>query len=96
MPSVSDHIHRDAYHTARSEIRVHIARFTRRMDEQAKAHIQSAIESAEHEGAVIDGLEIGREAAARSIASYMEIGEPQPAIDAGEVEDSTTTTTPRT
>lgn len=88
MPSVSDHVRRDAEHAARSDIRIHIARFIRRMDEQAKAYIQSAIESAESEGAVVDGLEIGREAAARAIASYMDSGEPQAAIDAAQDEPS--------
>jgi len=52
------------------------------MDEQAKANIAAAIEAAEADGAVVDGLAIGREAAARAIASYMDAGEPQSAIDA--------------
>ena len=82
MSRTSDHIRRDAEHAARSDIRVQIARFTRRMDEQAKANIAAAIESAEREGTVVDGLAIGREAAARAITDYMDAGEPQPALDA--------------
>ena len=82
MPSVSDHVRRDAEHAARSDIRVQIMRFIRRMDEQAKAHISEAIEAAELSGEPVDGLSIGREAAARAIASYMDAGEPQAAIDA--------------
>jgi hypothetical protein len=81
MPSVSDHVRRDAEHAARSDIRVQISRFIRRMDEQAKAHIQYAIERAEASGEVVDGLAIGREAAARAIGSYMDGGEPQAALD---------------
>jgi hypothetical protein len=54
------------------------------MDEQAKAHIAAAIEAAEARGDVVDGLAIGRDAAARAIASYMDPGEPNPAIDAVE------------
>ena len=81
MSRTSDHLRRDAEHAARSDIRVQISRFIRRMDEQAKAHIAAAIESAEATGDVVDGLAIGREAAARAIASYMDTGEPQPAID---------------
>ena len=88
MPSVSDHVRRDAEHAARSDIRVQISRFIRRMDEQAKAHIAAVIEQAEASGDVIDGLEIGREAAARAIGSYMGEGEPQAAIDAPEDDTS--------
>ncbi len=84
MPSVSDHVRRDAEHAARMDIRVHIHRFIRRMDEQAKAHIAAAIEAAEASGDVVDGLAIGREAAARAVATYMDAGEPQAAIDAPE------------
>lgn len=82
MPSVSDHVRRDAEHAARSDIRVQIMRFIRRMDGEAKAHIAAAIEQAEANGDPIDGLTIGREAAARAIATYMAAGEPQAAIDA--------------
>ena len=82
MASVSDHVRRDAEHAARAEIRVHLGRFIRRMDEQAKAHIKSTIERAVAEGRPVDGLEIGREAAASAVALYMDAGEPQPAIEA--------------
>lgn len=82
MASASDHIRRDAEHAARMDIRVQIARFIRRMDEQAKAHIAEALAEAEATGASVDGLALGREAAALAIASYMDTGEPQAAIDA--------------
>jgi len=56
------------------------------MDGEAQAHIAAAIEAAEQSGEPIDGLTVGREAAARAIASYMDAGEPQAAID-GEFQD---------
>lgn len=82
MSRPSDHIRRDAEHAARMDIRVHIHRFIRRMDEQAKAHIAAAIEAAESNGGIVDGLTIGREAARSAVATYMDAGEPQAAIDA--------------
>lgn len=85
IASVSDHVRRDAEHAARSEIRVHIMRYVRRLDEQAKAHIADAIAAAEASGEPVDGLEIGRAAADRAIAIYMDAGEPQAAFD-GEVQ----------
>ena len=93
MPSVSDHARRDAEHAARSAIRVQIMRFVRRMDEQAKAHIAAAIEQAARDGEAVDGVAIGEDAAARAIASYMEAGEPQAAID-GQVQDELPAATP--
>ena len=45
MASLSDHVRRDAEHAARSEIRVHAARYLRRMDELAKAEIKDRIEA---------------------------------------------------
>lgn len=86
MPSVSDHVRRDAEHAARSDIRVQIMRFIRRMDDEAKAHISESIARAEATGDPIDGTEIGRDAAARAIAVYMADGAPQAAID-GDVQD---------
>ncbi|GIV03675.1 MAG: hypothetical protein KatS3mg015_2505 [Fimbriimonadales bacterium] len=50
MASLSDHVRRDAEHAARSEIRVQLSRFTRRMDEAAKAHIKSALVSVADRG----------------------------------------------
>jgi hypothetical protein len=87
MASLSDHVRRDAEHAARSEIRVQISRFVRRMDEAAKAEIKAALEAAALDGREVDGLAIGREAAAHAIASYIDPGEPQPAIDAPEAEE---------
>ena len=78
MASVSDHVRRDAEHAARSAIRVEVSRYIRRMDEVAKAHIKTAIER----GEVPDGTELGREAGALAIGTYITPGEPQPAIEA--------------
>lgn len=86
MPSLSDHTRRDAEHAARSAIRVYVSRFTRRMDEEAKAAIKQALEAAARDGGDIDGLELGREAADRAIAAYISTEEPQPAIDAADSE----------
>ncbi len=52
------------------------------MDEQAKAHIAAAIEAAEASGEPIDGVAIGRRAAAKAIEVYMAAGAPQSAVDA--------------
>ena len=87
MPSLSDHTRRDAEHAARSAIRVAVARFTRRMDEQAKAAIKTAIETAARNGDEVDGTKLGREVADRAIADYISVGEPTPALDAGPAED---------
>lgn len=87
MPSGSDHTRRDAEHAARSDIRVQVMRYIRRMDEEAKAHIAEAIAKAEATGADVDGTSIGKDAAARAISVYMADGEPQPAIDASPVAD---------
>lgn len=81
MPSGSDHVRRDAEHAARSDIRVQVMRYIRRMDEEAKAHIAEAIAAAEATGGVVDGTAIGKAAAARAISVYMADGEPQPALD---------------
>ena len=78
---LADHVRRDAEHAARSDIRLHVHRFIRRMDGEAKAAIAAAIEEAEANGEPVDGLEIGRQAAARAIGRYMATGEPQAAID---------------
>ncbi len=78
MASVSDHVRRDAQHAARSAVRVEVSRYIRRMDEVAKAHISTAIER----GEVPDGTELGREAGALAISTYITPGEPQPAIEA--------------
>jgi len=87
VPSVSDHVRRDAEHAARSRIRVQIMRFVRRMDEEAKAHIAEAIAAAEVNGDPVDGTAVGEDAAARAIAVYMAEGEPAAAID-GDAQDS--------
>lgn len=81
MPAVSDHTRRDAEHAARSEIRVLLMRYIRRMDESAKGQIKEAIEQATQNGEAIDGTELGKTAAAHAIAAYMDAGEPQAAIE---------------
>lgn len=78
MASVTDHTRRDAEHAARSAIRVEVSRYTRRMEEIAKAHIKSAIER----GDVPDGTQLGNEAGLLAISAYITPGEPQPALDA--------------
>ena len=62
------------------------------MDEQAKAHIATAIEAAAANGEAVDGIAIGNEAARIAIAAYMDAGEPSSAID-GEVQDELTAAT---
>lgn len=79
MSAHSDHDRRDAEHAARSDIRVVIARYTRRLDELAKANIKAELERYDA-GTVADWTEIGRDAAARAIASYISTN-PQAAID---------------
>jgi len=82
VPSLSDHVRRDAQHAARSDIRVAMMKFVRRLDEDAKAHIESA-----NPAEVSDGEQLGREAAAKAIANYLGPAEPHAAIDVGEPTD---------
>lgn len=79
MPADSDHIRRDALHAARSETRIELMRFMRRIDSEAKAHIDSALATAE---GVVDGTSIGREAARAAIANYLAPGGPSATIEA--------------
>lgn len=79
MPSVSDHIRRDAEHAARSDIRVVMMKYVRRLDEKAKAAIADAIANAEP-GAELNGTDIGRDAAAQAVADLIG-SEPYDAVD---------------
>lgn len=83
MPADTDHIRRDALHAARSEVRVLVGKFIRRMDSEAKAHIEGRL--AELDGEV-DGTAIGREAAEAAIRNYLGDGEPREAIEAHAVD----------
>lgn len=81
MASLSDHIRRDGEHAARVFIGVELARYRRRMEELAKAHVKEAIEDATTRGESVDGTELGKAAADLAIRAYIGGGEPQPAID---------------
>lgn len=70
MATVSDHVTRDAQHAARSEIAVFLAKFNRRMYEEAKAHIGEALTEA-GPGVVLDGTQVGKDAAARAFDAYL-------------------------
>lgn len=80
MSRVSDHDRRDAEHAARAEISLMLGRYARRLYEEAKAHIATAITEAEP-GQIIDGTDIGREAARSSIANYLGAASVEPAIE---------------
>ena len=67
MARLSDHDVRDAEHALRAEIALIVGRYTRRMLEMGKAHIQEAIES---EKGDVDGTAIGRTAAQRAAFPY--------------------------
>jgi len=70
MARLSDHDVRDAEHALRAEIALIVGRYTRRMLEAGKAHIQQEIERAASEEVTVDGSAIGREAAARAAFPY--------------------------
>jgi len=71
MARLSDHDVRDAEHALRTEIALIVGQYARRMLEAGKAHIQTALEEASKtEGAEVDGVAIGRTAAARAAAPY--------------------------
>lgn len=85
MAANPDHIRRDAEHAARTEIAVFLAKFQRRMYEEAKAHIAEEISGGA--GGVLDGTHVGRTAASRAIAAY-ETGEPISPYETRELETS--------
>jgi hypothetical protein len=82
MPSHSDHDRRDAWAAMRADIRLAVGRYTRRMEEAAKGHIQEKLEEAVQNGEAIDGTALGRVAAAEAVRTYIGAGAPTPAIDA--------------
>ena len=90
MARLSDHDVRDAEHALRAEISLIVGRYTRRMLEMGKAHIQEAIEKAAKEGDDVDGSSIGREAASRAAAPYfgdLAGAAPLPVLEQGEAPD---------
>lgn len=89
MARLSDHDVRDAEHALRAEIALIVGRYTRRMLEMGKAHIQEDIESAGEEA--IDGTAIGRAAARRAAFPYFGelAGEaPKATIESGAAKDA--------
>ena len=70
MARLSDHDVRDAEDALRSEIRLVVNRYIRRMGELGKAYIQEAVEEAVKNGELVDGTAIGRAAAARAASDY--------------------------
>jgi len=79
MPARTDHDRRDAQHAARSKIAVYVARYTRRLIEEAYAHIEER--NTNHDGIEeINWTEAGFLAADQAAASWGVI-EPQAAIE---------------
>ena len=73
MASVDDHTRRDAEHAARNEVSTCVGKFTRRINEAAKAAIKTYLESIP-EGEVIDfdyGTSMGKRAAEAAILKYI-------------------------
>lgn len=87
MPSLHDHITRDALDAARAEIRLHLNQYNRRLIEDAQAAITRAF-SELAPGEEADGLKIGREATQAVIRGYLTIGGPHKAIEAGFSEEA--------
>lgn len=70
MARLTDHDVRDAEDALRKELSLVVGRYTRRMLEMGKAHIQEALETAVKEGTNIDGTLLGRTAAERAAFPY--------------------------
>lgn len=70
MPSVSDHVRRDALHASRSLIRIRIGQYLRRMDDEARSDYEQQIAEATRKGEAIDGAALGAEAANRALTAY--------------------------
>lgn len=79
MPADTDHIRRDALHAARSEVRILVSKYIRRLDAEAYAFVQSALTELDGE---VDGTEIGRDAARAAIAKYIGHGDVHEVVDA--------------
>ena len=90
MSRVSDHIRRDAEHAARAEISILLSKYQRRLYEEAKAHISTAIAEA-RAGELLDGTDVGREAVRTATTSYLGAATVQPAIDAAAAGGETAT-----
>ena len=57
-----------------------IAKYVRRLNEEAKAHIANAL--AAQDGGLIDGTQLGRDAAQAAVTNYLGLEDAEPAIDA--------------
>lgn len=79
MPADSDHVRRDALHAARSEVRIQISKYLRRLDAEAKAHIEDQLARRTGE---IDGTELGREAARAAFGRYLGAGDVHETVEA--------------
>ena len=82
MAARTDHTRLDAEHAARLEISKTLEKYKRRIYEEAKAHIATAIADAQP-GSELDGSRIGEEAVSRVIAGYLGAADAAPAIEAG-------------
>ena len=91
MPADSDHLRRDALHAARSEARIHVMKYLRRVDSDAKAYIENVL--ATREGA-LDGTEIGREAATAAARTWLGV-DPTPAIEGATASNTLDSEDPR-
>jgi len=81
MPSRTDHDRRDAQHAARATIAIFMARYIRRMTEEAYAHIEE--EATRYDGtSALDWSDVGRAAAHQALATYGVSTGPERAIDA--------------
>ena len=89
MAATTDHTRRDAEHAARNEISTVLGKFSRRMNEAAKAHIAENL-SALTEGEVVGfeyGTEAGRKAASAAIREYL-FDNPEQVTDRPAIESS--------
>jgi len=76
-----DHRKLDAYHRIRMEASLELARFNRRIVDEAYTVADSLIQEKLVSGEDFDGAELGREAAQRVLTGYLGAGEPQGALD---------------
>jgi hypothetical protein len=82
MARLTDHDTRDAEDALRKELSLIFGRYVRRMLSEGKAHIVEGIAEASKEEGEIDGIAIGRAAAARVTAKYFAVAKPKAAIEA--------------
>ena len=81
MARNSDHELRDAQHRIRAELSLELARYSRRMLENAYAHAVEAIAQANKAGEDINGVEIGKIAAERAKIEYFTNASIEPALE---------------